>query len=141
MAEASFIRLMKSDIGQELQIIRADLKAAAIGGESEIRKAALELGPPKTWITIADDLADTDMVDLRISVYAACGTLGIDANHMLWTKCFGKLNCSRLGTSRSDFSPYLSRLLARLFFAVLIHCSPCFSSYTGRRYGASTRSH
>ena len=24
------------------------------------------------------------MTDLRKSVYVACGTLGIDANHMLW---------------------------------------------------------
>ncbi|KAI9787510.1 MAG: hypothetical protein M1839_000040 [Geoglossum umbratile] len=59
-------------LGQELQGIRADLKTA------------LELGPPKTWLTIADELAGANMVDLRKHVYIACGVLGIDPNHMLW---------------------------------------------------------
>ena len=68
-------------LGQELQVIR---KAAAIGADSEIRKAALDLGPPKTWLTIADELAGTDMNDLRKNVWIACGVLGIDPNHMVW---------------------------------------------------------
>ncbi|KAI9772749.1 MAG: hypothetical protein M1840_000344 [Geoglossum simile] len=71
-------------LGQELQEIRADLKAAAIGTSSEVRGAALELGPPKTWLTIADELAGANMADLRKHVYIACGVLGVDPNHMLW---------------------------------------------------------
>jgi hypothetical protein len=71
-------------LGQELQEIRADLKAAAIGASSEVRKAAFELGPPKTWLTIADELAGADVADLRKHVYVACGVLGIDPNHMVW---------------------------------------------------------
>lgn len=71
-------------LGQELQEIRADLKAAAAGASSEVREAALELGPQKTWLTIADELAGANMGDLRKHVYIACGVLGIDPNHMLW---------------------------------------------------------
>lgn len=72
-------------LGQELQEIRADLKAAAATGvRSELREASQELGPPKTWLTIADELASADMGDLRKHVYIACGVLGIDPNHMLW---------------------------------------------------------
>ncbi|KAF6225543.1 hypothetical protein HO133_009543 [Letharia lupina] len=71
-------------LGQELQIIRADLNAAAIGVDSEIQKAALELGPSKTWITIANELAGTDVADLRKHVTIACAVLGIDSEHMLW---------------------------------------------------------
>lgn len=72
-------------LGQELQEIRADLKAAAAtGASSAVREAVLELGPPKTWLTIADELAGANMGDLRKHVYIACGVLGIDPNHMLW---------------------------------------------------------
>lgn len=71
-------------LGQELQEIRADLKAAATGVGSEARDAALQLGPPKTWLTIADELAGTNMGKLRDHVYIACGVLGIDPYHMLW---------------------------------------------------------
>jgi hypothetical protein len=71
-------------LGQELQEIRADLKAAVTGAGSEVREAALELGPPKTWLTIADELAGANMGDLRKHVYVACGVLGIDPIHMLW---------------------------------------------------------
>ena len=71
-------------LGQELQEIRLDLKAAATSAGSEVREAALELGPPKTWLTIADELAGASMGDLRKHVYIACGVLGIDPNHMLW---------------------------------------------------------
>ncbi|KAL9133070.1 MAG: hypothetical protein Q9175_005747 [Cornicularia normoerica] len=71
-------------LGQELQNIRADLKAAAVDADSEIRTAALELAPPKTWLTIADELAGTDMADLRKQATVACGVLGIDSVHMLW---------------------------------------------------------
>ena len=71
-------------LGQELQQIRADLKAAATGAGSEVRDATLELGPPKTWLIIADELAGANMADLRKHVYIACGVLGIDPNHMLW---------------------------------------------------------
>ena len=73
-------------LGEELQAFRAGLKIkkAAVDVEPEVRKAAQELGPPKTWIAIADELANADMTDLRKSVYVACDTLGLDANHMLW---------------------------------------------------------
>ena len=71
-------------LGQELQEIRADLKAAATGAGSDVREAAPELGPPKTWLTIADELAGANMDDLRKHVYIACGVLGIDPDHMLW---------------------------------------------------------
>ena len=71
-------------LGQGLQGIRADLEAAATGDGSEVQYAALELGPPKTWLTIADELAGANMGDLRKNVYIACGVLGIDPNHMLW---------------------------------------------------------
>lgn len=70
--------------GQELQIIRADLKAAAVDADSEIRTAALKLAPPKTWLTIADELAGTDIANLRKHATIACGVLGIDSRHMLW---------------------------------------------------------
>ncbi|KAA6407219.1 MAG: hypothetical protein FRX48_09021 [Lasallia pustulata] len=69
---------------QELQCIRADLKAAATGAGSVVRDAALELGSRKTWLTIADELAGANMSDLRKHVYIACGVLNIDPNHMLW---------------------------------------------------------
>ena len=44
-------------------------------GLGEIRA---DLGPPKTWLTIADELAGAK------DVYVACGVLGIDPNHMVW---------------------------------------------------------
>ncbi|KAL2048000.1 hypothetical protein ABVK25_011096 [Lepraria finkii] len=71
-------------LGQELQEIRADLKAAADGVGSEARDAALQLGPLKTWLTIADELAGANMGKLRDNVWIACGVLGIDPNHTLW---------------------------------------------------------
>ena len=71
-------------LGQELQLFRADLKKAAIGNTFEIEEAAQELGPPKTWLAIAEELAGTDMADLRKHVSVACGVLGIDSQHMLW---------------------------------------------------------
>ena len=71
-------------LGQELQEIRADLKAAATGAGSEVREAAQELGPPKTWLNIADELAGANMGDLRKNVFIASGVLGIDPYHMIW---------------------------------------------------------
>ena len=71
-------------LGQELQESRANLKAAATGAGSDVREAALELGSPKTWLTIADELAGANMGELRKHVYIACGVLGIDPNHILW---------------------------------------------------------
>lgn len=69
---------------QESQGIRADPKAAIPDAGSEVQHAILELGPPKTWVTTADELAGANMGDLRKNVYIACGVLGIDPNHMLW---------------------------------------------------------
>ena len=71
-------------LGQELQEIRADLKAAAIGASSEIRQAAIELGPPQSWLDIADQLAGKDVNNLQKHINVACGILGIDASHMSW---------------------------------------------------------
>jgi hypothetical protein len=71
-------------LGQKLQEIRADLKAAAAGASSEVRKAAFELRPPKTWLTIVDELAGANVTDLYKYVYIACGILGINPNYMLW---------------------------------------------------------
>lgn len=71
-------------LGQELQEIRADLKAAAIGASSDVREVAIRLGPPKSWIDIAEQLDSEDMSNLRQHVDVACGILGIDSNHMLW---------------------------------------------------------
>ena len=71
-------------LGQELQEIRADLKAAAIGASSEVRQAATESGPPQSWIDIAGQLAGEDINDLRKHVNVACGVLGIDSSHMSW---------------------------------------------------------
>jgi len=71
-------------LGQELQEIRADLNAAATSAGSELRDAALKLGPPTTCLTIADELASANMADLHKHVCIACGVLGIDPNHMLW---------------------------------------------------------
>ena len=71
-------------LGQELQDIRANLKAAATGAGPDLKEAAVELGPPKTWLTIADELAGANMGDLQKHVYIACGVLGIDPNHMKW---------------------------------------------------------
>ena len=59
--------------------MRADLKAAATGARSEVREAALESGPPKTWVTIADELADAYMGDLckhvRISLAVSSASI------------------------------------------------------------------
>ncbi|KAI9808903.1 MAG: hypothetical protein M1826_004020 [Phylliscum demangeonii] len=71
-------------LGHELQGHRADLKAAAAGGSGEVQDAAKELGSRKTWLNIADELAGTDVNDLRKHVHTACGVLGIDPYHMLW---------------------------------------------------------
>lgn len=71
-------------LGQKLQKVQADLKAATTGAGSELREAAHQLGPPKTWVTIADGLAGANMGDLHKHVYIACGILGIDPNHMVW---------------------------------------------------------
>ncbi|KAI4127372.1 MAG: hypothetical protein LQ338_003248, partial [Usnochroma carphineum] len=72
-------------LGQELQQIRADLNAAATDADdSKVREAALELGPPKTWLTMADRLAGADVGDLSQHVYTACGILGIEPEHMVW---------------------------------------------------------
>lgn len=70
-------------LGHELQFFPALLKVAAIGDDAEITEAAYELGPKKTWVTIADELAGTDVNDLRRHVAVACGVLGIDSEHML----------------------------------------------------------
>jgi hypothetical protein len=74
-------------LGQELQEIRRDLKAAAAAatdGSDEVRQASIRLGPPKTWLAVADQLAGADMSHLRNHVDVACGVLGIDSIHMLW---------------------------------------------------------
>lgn len=71
-------------LGQELQEIRADLKAAATSGSSEVKGAAMALGPPKTWVQIADSLAGADVKNLLQHVLVACGVLGIDSDHMEW---------------------------------------------------------
>ena len=70
-------------LGQELQQIRVDLKAAAKGAAADVQKVNLELSPPRTWLAIADELAGADMGDLRKHVYIACGVLGMDPHHML----------------------------------------------------------
>ena len=79
-------------LGQELQGIRADLKAAAMGASSDVQNAAQRLGPPNKWTEIArelaeadaTDLAQADVKDLRKHVYDACNVLGIDYSHMVW---------------------------------------------------------
>ena len=71
-------------LGQELQVIRVDLEAAAKGASSKIGHAAPKLGPPKTWIDIDNELASANMADLRKHVNVACGVLGIDSEHMVW---------------------------------------------------------
>jgi hypothetical protein len=72
-------------LGQELQEIRLKLKTTAHNSDDlTLRKAYLQLKPPKTWVNIADELAGEDLYGLRKDVYVACGTLGIDAEHVLW---------------------------------------------------------
>ena len=72
-------------LGQGLQEIRLRLKTTAHGSDDPaLRKAHLQLKSPKTWVNIADELAGEDLHDLRKDVYVACGTLGIDAEHILW---------------------------------------------------------
>jgi hypothetical protein len=71
-------------LGQELQTIRADLKAAAAVGSLEVREASKRLGPPMTWQKIADELAGADLHKPHRDVFVACGVLGIDPCHMLW---------------------------------------------------------
>ena len=74
----------------ELQgIIRAKLKAKAIGASSEVQQAAEKLGPRSTWVEIADELIedelnDVNLDDFRRHVHVACGVLGIDPTHMSW---------------------------------------------------------
>ena len=88
----SFLKLRRLELlanygdylGQELQEIRAKLKTAAIGGSFEVQEAAAKLGPPKTWVAIADELINVNMEDLRKHVDVACAILGIDSNHMIW---------------------------------------------------------
>jgi hypothetical protein len=73
-------------LGQTLENVRKDLKAAAkaSGDDEEMRKAVAVLRGPKSWVTIADELADTNMLDLRNGVDIACYRLGIDPNHRKW---------------------------------------------------------
>lgn len=73
-------------LGQKLQEIRADLKAAALvaGIKNKTQEASSEHGPSKTWLMIANELAGADIGDLRKYVHGACGVLGIDSIHMLW---------------------------------------------------------
>ena len=71
-------------VGQELQEIRADLKAAAIGASSDVQQAATHLGPPNLWQDIAGELAGEDVNNLRKHMKVACGVLGIDPIHMSW---------------------------------------------------------
>lgn len=51
------------------------------GGTSELWEAALELGPPETWVAISDELVPEN---LRKCVYVTSDALGIDPQHMLW---------------------------------------------------------
>ena len=71
-------------LGQELQEIRLDLKAIAIGASSEVRVAAIELGPPRSCLDTASELAGDVVGNLRKDVDIACGVLGIDSIHMSW---------------------------------------------------------
>ena len=71
-------------LGQELQEIRLDLKATAIGAGSEVREATIEFRPPKSYLVIAGELASEDMGNLRKDVSVPCGVLGIDSIHMSW---------------------------------------------------------
>lgn len=72
-------------LGQELQEIRAKLKSAAQESDDpELREAHFELGPPKTWVAISEELTGANPENLRKYVYITCGALGIDPNHMLW---------------------------------------------------------
>lgn len=70
--------------GQKLQEIRANLKAAAADASDEVHHAAKALGPPQSWIQIADQLEGADMNILRTRVAVACGVLGLDPNHVEW---------------------------------------------------------
>lgn len=71
-------------LGQNIQQIRASLKAEAVDAACEVKGAAEALGPPTTWVEIADELAGADMNDLRKQVYIACAILGLDLKHTLW---------------------------------------------------------
>jgi len=71
-------------LGQELQEIRAALRKAATDADSELQDAAQGLGPPKTWLSIADELDGANMDNLRRHAHVASGVLGIDGNHMIW---------------------------------------------------------
>lgn len=71
-------------LGQELQGLRANLKAAAKGAGSELREAAQALGPPNTWTSIANELAGAKMGYLEHQVYHSCNVLGIDPVHTIW---------------------------------------------------------
>lgn len=92
-------------LGHELQFFPADLKAAAISNDVEIAEEAYELGLKKTWITIVDELASTDVNGLRRGGFVACRVLGIDSEHMLWLiKEWGERN----GTFHNRTRQYIS---------------------------------
>lgn len=72
-------------VGKELQEVRADLKAAAIGANSGVREIApIALEAVKSWLDIAGQLGGEDVGNLRKHVDVACGVLGIDLSHMTW---------------------------------------------------------
>lgn len=76
-------------LGYEVQGVRAELKAKAIGASPEVQQAAEKLGPRRTWVEIPDELIEDEMSDvtrddLRRHVHVACGVLGIDPTHMSW---------------------------------------------------------
>ncbi|KAI9827076.1 MAG: hypothetical protein M1826_006440 [Phylliscum demangeonii] len=56
-------------LGLDLQELRADLKAAAVGGSTEVQKAAGELGPPKTSLTIKEWAERNRTFDNQIRQY------------------------------------------------------------------------
>ena len=72
-------------LGQELQETRLRLTTTAHGSDDPaLRKAHLQLKSPKTSVNIAHELAGEDLHDLRKDDHVACGTLGVDAEHILW---------------------------------------------------------
>lgn len=70
-------------LGQELQELRAELKQTARFGGKDVKEAAFALGPPTTWVQIADELSGNSLgIDTHVRV--ACGVLGIEADHVTW---------------------------------------------------------
>ncbi|KAI9723304.1 MAG: hypothetical protein M1812_001187 [Candelaria pacifica] len=71
-------------LGQTLGDSTTRLKAEAETSGDEVKNAYLELGPPRSYVDMADELEGTSPDSLLKNVRIGCGILGMDSEHMQW---------------------------------------------------------